>query len=62
MIGVLFSALPALLLYSILTVSVVFFIRLMIRATQYLYLVNYEKNIALQKAISDTGDKTSNRK
>ena len=54
----LLSMLPMLLFFTALTVAVIFFIRLIIKAAQYLDLVLYEKNMAVQKSIQDTGHKS----
>ena len=54
----LLSMLPMLLFFTALNVAVVFLIRLLIKAAQYLDLVLYEKNMAVQKSIQDTSHKS----
>ena len=60
--GTLLTMLPALVFCGVLIVASVFFIRLMMKATQYLSFVNYEKSMMLQKGAQDTSERSNDRR
>ena len=55
----LLSTLPTLLFVIAIIVTLVFLIRLLAQVTHYLSLVNYEKDIMIQKSIQDANEKTN---
>jgi len=55
---ILLSTLPTLLFVIAVIVTLVFLIRLLAQVTHYLSLVNYEKDMLIQKNIQDAIEKT----